>query len=258
MFIVEAKVEKKAPKSPLAEITWLFLKLGSIAFGGPAAHIAMIEEETVKKRGWLTREHFLDLLAATNLVPGPNSTEMAIHLGFERGGWKGLILAGSSFILPAALITLIFAIIYRAYGQIPEVQAALYGIKPAVIAVIFGALWRLGKTAVKDIFRAVVALLVLIAYFKGVNEVLLMFLGGLVGLLWYNRNRISRIKPKIGSSAPMLVFFPFLLLRSLVWVDEPERLAKLGLFFLKVGSILFGGGYLLVTFLQQDLVDRWK
>jgi chromate transporter len=170
-------------------------------------------------------------------------------------------LAGSSFILPAALITLLFAIIYRVYGQIPAVQAAFYGIKPAVIAVILGALWRLSKTAVKDLFRVVVALLVLIAYFKGVNEVLLMFLTGFVGILWYNRNRIgriSRIKPKIGSSAPMLVFFPFLLSRSLVWVDEPERLAKLGLFFLKVGSILFGGGYLLVTFLQQDLVDRWK
>ena len=142
-----SKQKPGASRTSLWELAGLFLKLGTIAFGGPAAHIAMMEDEVVRRRHWLTREKFLDLLGATNLIPGPNSTEMAIHIGYQRAGWAGLIIAGCCFILPAALIVTVFAWAYVRYGSFPETTRVLYGVKPVIIAVVLQALWSLGRTA---------------------------------------------------------------------------------------------------------------
>ena len=150
-------------KKNLKEVAKLFFKLGSIAFGGPAAHIAMMEDEVVKKRKWMSHQHFLDLVGATNLIPGPNSTEMTMHCGHERAGWKGLIVAGASFVFPAVVITMIFAWLYQQYGQLPKVEPFIYGIKPAVIAIILGAVYRLGKKALKNVELGILGALTLIA-----------------------------------------------------------------------------------------------
>jgi chromate transporter len=136
--------------TPVRQLALLFLRLGATAFGGPAAHIAMMEDEVVRRRGWLTREEFLDLLGATNLIPGPNSTELAIHIGHRRGGWPGLLVAGACFILPAALITLALAWIYVRFGTLPQAAGVLYGVKPVIVAVVVQALWGLSRTAVKS------------------------------------------------------------------------------------------------------------
>jgi chromate transporter len=167
----------------LKEIGLLFFKLGCIAFGGPAAHISMMDDEVVTRRKWLSREHFLDLVGATNLIPGPNSTEMTMHIGFERGGWRGLFLAGSAFIIPAATITLILAWLYVQYGELPQVQPLLWGIKPAVLVLIMSALWKLGKKAVKSWQLAVLGVVVFTAVVLGIDEVLALLVGGLLGML---------------------------------------------------------------------------
>jgi chromate transporter len=167
-------------KKELLEIAKLFFKLGSIAFGGPAAHIAMMEDEVVKKRKWMTQEHFLDLVGATNLIPGPNSTEMTMHCGYERAGWKGLFVAGFCFIFPAVVITSIFAWLYQEYGQLPKVEPFIYGIKPAVIAIIIIAAFRLGKKAVKNIELAISGVLTLVACLFGSNEIIALFGYGLL------------------------------------------------------------------------------
>ena len=137
-------------KNELKEVAKLFFKLGCIAFGGPASHIAMMEDEVVKKRQWMTEQHFLDLIGATNLIPGPNSTEMTMHCGYERAGWKGLFIAGFCFIFPAVIITSIFAWMYQEYGQLPNVKPFIYGIKPSVIAIILMAAYKLGKKALRN------------------------------------------------------------------------------------------------------------
>ncbi|MGE5849030.1 MAG: chromate transporter, partial [Candidatus Methylomirabilota bacterium] len=165
------------------EIAKLFLKLGSIGFGGPAAHIAMMEDEVVRKRGWLTREGFLDLVGATNLIPGPNSTEMTIHIGLTRAGWRGLIVAGSCFILPAVVIVLGLAWAYVRFGSLPQAIWLLYGVKPVIIAIVVQALWSLGTTAVRGSLTGVVGAAVIGLSFLGVNEVLLLFAGGFVVML---------------------------------------------------------------------------
>src|SRR5580765_2791124 len=162
----------------LRELAALFLKLGTISFGGPAAHIALMETEVVRKRQWLTRQQFLDLLGAANLIPGPTSTEMAISVGFVRAGWMGLCVTGASFILPAALITAGFAWAYVRFGALTQAVSVLTGIKAAVIAVIAIAIWRLGKTAVKSVDLAVLAGLALVAFFLGVNPIAILFGGG--------------------------------------------------------------------------------
>jgi len=156
----------------------LFLKLGTVAFGGPAAHVAMMEDEVVRRRRWLSHEDFLDLFAATNLIPGPNSTEMAIHIGHKRAGWPGLLVAGICFILPAACIVLALAWVYVRFGKLPEAAGILYGVKPVVIAVVLQALWGLGRTAVKTKFLAVTGIVVVAASFFGINELLLLFVAG--------------------------------------------------------------------------------
>jgi chromate transporter len=232
-----------AAKSDLKELAKLFFKLGCISFGGPAAHIAMMEDEVVKKRKWMTHEHFLDLIGATNLIPGPNSTEMTMHCGHERAGWKGLVIAGSCFIFPAVVITAVFAWLYQQYGQLPNVAPFIYGIKPAVIAIIIMAAYRLGKKAVKNVELAILGIATVIACFLGVNEIAALFGCGLVGLIIYF---IKKSKGTLGS------FIPFLLFQ----VADPIKIGslKILLTFLKVGAILYGSGYVLFAFLDSELV----
>ena len=242
--------------SRIGRLAGLFLKLGVTAFGGPAAHIAMMEEEVVTRRRWLARERFLDLLGATNLIPGPNSTEMAIHIGFVHAGVAGLAVAGISFILPAGLVTLGFAWAYVQFQTVPQAGALLYGIKPAVIAIIFGAVWRLGKTAAKNYALIVLGVLVMLLVLLGLNEIAALLGGGLAGVLWKIRNRWR----KKGSGIPLLLgfaSFPSRIVAIAATTATPSvSLLPLGLFFLKIGCVLFGSGYVLVAFLQGGLVEQ--
>ena len=241
------------------ELARLFLKLGSIGFGGPAAHIAMMEDEVVRKRGWLTREGFLDLVGATNLIPGPNSTEMTIHIGLTRAGWRGLIVAGSCFILPAMVIVLGLAWAYVRFGSLPQAIWLLYGVKPVIIAIVVQALWSLGTTAVKGSLTGVVGAAVIGLSFLGVNEVLLLFAGGFVVML------VMRIREGWGRSGSLGALLGSILLvpssvsaaAATTGATAPVGLVTLTAFFLKVGSILFGSGYVLLAFLRADLVQRW-
>jgi chromate transporter len=242
----------------LGELARLFLKLGCVAFGGPAAHIAMYEDEVVRRRGWMSPEHFLDLVGATNLIPGPNSTEMTMHVGYERAGLAGLVVAGVSFILPAALITAGFAWLYVQFGTLPAAAPFLEGIKPAVVAIILGAVWRLGRTAVKSVRVAAIGVGVFIAVFAGLNEVVALLLGGILGMVWLS------LGGRAGNEAVPLVLplgAPSLKAAGLGAVGAGVGAAvavvplwKLGLFFLKVGAILYGSGYVLIAFLHGDLV----
>ena len=230
----------------LKEVGKLFLKLGTIAFGGPAAHIAMMEDEVVKKRKWMTHEHFLDLVGATNLIPGPNSTEMTMHCGHERAGWKGLVVAGAAFILPAVLITMVFAWLYSKYGQLPQVEPYLYGIKPAVIAIILSALISLGQKALKSTALWVLGILTAAAALLGVNEIVALFGCGFAGLLLYFiRNRATTANG----------FAPLLLLQAPLLAVQSSNF-KIWLSFLKVGALLYGSGYVLFAFLDAELVAK--
>lgn len=233
-------------KAELKDIAKLFLKLGIIGFGGPAAHIAMMQNEVVEKRKWLTEQHFLDLIGATNLIPGPNSTEMAIHIGHEKGGWKGLIIAGLCFILPAVFITGFFAWLYKEYGKLPEVAPFVYGIKPAIIAIILAAIFPLAKKSFKTTELTIIGILVLIASLFNFYEIYLMFGAGFIALLLsYVRNRE---KDTVNSFAP-LTFLPI----SQVAILSATN-AKLFWIFLKIGAILYGSGYVLFAFLDTELV----
>ena len=231
----------------LKEIAKLFLKLGIIGFGGPAAHIAMMHDEVVVKRKWLTEQHFLDLIGATNLIPGPNSTEMAIHIGHEKGGWKGLIIAGLCFILPAVFITGIFAALYKEFGQLPEVQPFIYGIKPAIIAIILSAVYPLAKKSLKSIQLGIIGLVVLIGSLFNLYEIYLMFGAGFLALfLAYFRNK------KLKS---MHSFFPFTFLEIINTGFLSVTNSKLFWIFLKIGAILYGSGYVLFAFIDTELVS---
>jgi chromate transporter len=241
-------------------VAWLFLKLGTTAFGGPAAHVALLEHEVVRRRQWLSHEEFLDLLGATNLIPGPNSTEMAIHIGHRRAGWAGLVVAGCCFIFPAALIVTGFAWIYVQYRQLPQLEGLLYGIKPVVIAIVLQALFGLGRAALKTKTLAAAAVAAATLSFVGVNELIILFSAGslfAIGQEWTRRrhqgahwNLLLGLAPglplasaSVGSTTAAAVSFG-------LW--------PLFLFFFKVGSVLFGSGYVLLAFLRADLVDRWQ
>jgi chromate transporter len=219
------------------------------AFGGPAAHIAMMHNETVKRRGWLSDQQFLDLVGATNLIPGPNSTEMAIHIGFLRAGWPGLIIGGICFITPAMLIVLFLAWVYVRFGATPQVEWLLYGIKPVVIAIIAQALWSLGQKAVKGAATAAVAVIVIILYFMGINEIALLFGGGLIVMLVMNYRRLRRRMAGI--------FIPLSTAGILSYVSIQFSLLQLFLTFLKIGAVLYGSGYVLLAFLRADFVVRF-
>ncbi len=232
----------------------LFLKLGAISFGGPAAHIALIEAEVVGKRQWITRQQFLDMLGAANLIPGPTSTETAINVGYVRAGWPGLCVAGASFIIPAALITGAFAWAYVRFGRLPQAAAILAGIKPAVLAVIASAIWRLGKTAVKDLGLAALGALALAAFFFGLNVVAILLGGGLLGMF---ARRISKLRATAALAVAPL--FPLPSTGTVVLFSSatiPPSLGRIALFFLKVGAVLYGGGYVLLAFLEQGLVRQ--
>lgn len=251
-------------KNSIVELIKLFLKLGTIAFGGPAAHIAMMEEEVVRRRKWITREHFLDLVGATNLIPGPNSTEMAIHIGYIRGGLLGLVVSGLSFILPAVIITCVIAWIYVRFGAIPEVAPFLFGIKPAVISVILVAVIRLGKTAAKNTQLVIIGFAVTLSSLMGINEVLALLCGGVAGIIlhWIKKSESKKVSLWIislfsqlwgifkGSDAKAAVAASAIGAAGIAGVS----LWKLGLFFLKVGSVLYGSGYVLIAFLEGGLV----
>ena len=233
----------------LREVTWSFLKLGATAFGGPAAHIGMFRQEFVGRRRWITDAEFLDLLGATNLIPGPNSTEMAIHIGFLRAGWAGLAAGGLAFTLPAVIIVLGLSWLYVQYGATPQVGWLLYGVKPVVIAIILQALWGLGRKALKDTYTVLLALAMLGLYFGGVNEILLLLAGGLLTMLVRNWSRLHQAGP--GGAA--LLIPPAL---GLVAGVTAFSLPVLFLVFLKIGAILYGSGYVLIAFLRADLVTR--
>jgi chromate transporter len=237
----------------------LFLKLGTIAFGGPAAHIAMMDDEVVRKRGWLTRERFLDLLGATNLIPGPNSTEMAIHLGLLRAGWRGLLVAGVSFIVPAMTITWALAWAYVRYGALPEVRWLLYGMKPVIIAIVVQALWGFAVKAVKGPLTGAVGAVVLVCSFLGWDEVLLLLLSGLAVMFATHLHRKwARIATAATVSGALLGTGSTTAAAALAaGPAAPVSLWSLTGFFLKVGSVLFGSGYVLLAFLRGDLVQRW-
>jgi chromate transporter len=230
-------------RSSLSEIALAFLRLGATAFGGPAAHIAMMEEEFVRRRKWLSREEFLDLLGITNLIPGPNSTEMAIHIGYRQGGWPGLIIAGACFILPAMLLVLGAAWVYVRYGALPAAKGLLWGVAPVILAVVAQALWGMGKTALKRPELWLVGIGSALAAYLGANELLILVAGGLVALLPALRG------------LPGLLPLPFLL--GAAPAEPPRPLGALFGFFLKVGAVLYGSGYVLLAFLEKGLVHDW-
>jgi len=239
------------PHGSVSEVARLFLKLGCTAFGGPAAHIAMMRDEVVGRRRWLDDQQFLDLLGATNLIPGPNSTEMAIHIGYVRAGWRGLVLAGALFILPAMLIVLALAWAYVQYGSLPQATWLLYGIKPVIVAVVLQALWSLSRTAIKGSLTGVVGVLALVLYFAGVNEIALIVLGGLIvlGAQTLSQNTAVRSLGLLAApGTPLLAHF--------LQANDSVTLLRLFTIFLKIGSVLYGSGYVLLAFLRNDLVVR--
>ena len=231
----------------LKEIVKVFTKLGIIGFGGPAAHIAMMREEVVVKRKWMDEQHFLDLLGATNLIPGPNSTEMAIHIGYDKAGWKGLIIAGLCFILPAVLLTGVLAYFYKNYGELPQIQPFIYGIKPAIIAIILGAVFPLAKKSIKSLFLAFIGLIVLVASIFGTNEIILMFGAGFLAYVVFYINTTKR------STLQSFLPLPFLLsIQNTLFTNTNMQLFWI---FLKIGAILYGSGYVLFAFLDTELVQ---
>ena len=239
----------------LIDLAKLFLRLGLTAFGGPAAHIAMMRHEVVERRQWLTDKDFLDLLAATNLIPGPNSTEMAIHLGYKHGGKAGLIVAGACFILPASLIVAAIAWTYKQYGDTPQLDWLMYGIGPVVIAIIVQALFKLGRSAITQIPHALLGTAVLVLALNGTNELLLLMIGAIIGLLMTTGRWIGMTAMLTSLATATQAIY---LSAQVVTAEAvPFTLTRLTLFFAKVGSILFGSGYVLVAFLRADLTERW-
>lgn len=250
--------QEAAPTSQatLAQLALVFLRLGTTAFGGPAAHIAMMEDEFVKRHRWLSQEAFLDLLGAANLIPGPSSTELAIYIGYRQRGWPGLIVSGCSFIIPAATIVMTIAWAYVRFGSLPQISAILYGVKPIIIGIVVQALWRLGRTALKTKLLMVIGLLAIILNFYGVNILIVLFGAGIFLGIW----QAIIEKPHRGK-AIMLPYYKFIdwspNLSMLIGSMTEFSQWKLFLFFLKVGSVLFGSGYVLLAFLRADLVEHW-
>ena len=231
---------------PLGELALFFLRLGTTAFGGPAAHIAIMEDELVRRRHWLSRERFLDLLGASNLIPGPSSSEVAIHIGYLCAGWRGLLIAGSCFILPAALMVTGLGWLYVRFGELPAIANVLYGIKPVVIAVVLQALWSLGRTAVKTTFLGFVAVVCLLLSVFGLHPLLLLLLAGGIACL-----------PALRTSRVSLSALPLLTIGSgMLTTSASFSLLSLFLIFLKLGATVFGSGYVLLAFLRTDLVTH--
>ena len=253
----------------LRELAWVFLKLGTVGFGGPAAHISMMEDEVVRRREWLRRDEFLDLVGATNLIPGPNSTELAISIGRLRAGVPGLLLAGACFILPAAVIVTFCGWFYRRFGELPQAEGILHGVKPVIIAVVAQAIWGLSRSALKSNGLIVLALGASGLSLSGVHELWLLFGGGLVAALARRfATKQSSTMPIFGLAAPDVQAEAALpmVMSSAGWSAAitaatasatPFGLWPMFWFFVKVGSVLYGSGYVLLAFLRADLVDRW-
>lgn len=226
----------------LVELVRMFVRLGVTAFGGPAAHIAMMHREVVVQREWMTDQQFVDLIGATNLVPGPNSTEMTMHVGNHRAGWRGLLIAGTSFIVPAAIIVGAFAALYVEYGSTPTGMGILYGVTPVITSVVGVALFGLGKKVMTSVFPIAVALAVAGLYLAGVDELLLLFGGGVV---------FFGVRTATSASGSGLVLLPLLQLGGESSIEFPRLLWL----FLKIGSVLYGSGYVLLAFLHGDFVE---
>jgi chromate transporter len=238
----------------LKEVALVFLKLGTVAFGGPAAHIAMMEDEFVTRRRWLTREQFLDRLGAANLIPGPSSTEMAIFIGYEKRGWPGLLVAGCTFILPAAIMVGAIASAYVRYGTLPQVNGVLYALKPVVIAVVIQAFWKLARTAMKSIWLGIVGSVAALLYVLRVHEVLLLAIAAALAgapMLYQKLPHLRKMTVAV-LTPPKLAH----LLGAAGAVAIPVGLWRLFLVFAKIGAVLFGSGYVLLAFLRADLVGR--
>jgi len=244
-------MKSETPLQRLKEVALLFLKIGALSFGGPAVYIAIMHRETVHKRHWLDDQAFLDLVGATNLIPGPNATEMAIHLGLRRAGWRGFGSAGILFILPGVLATMVLAWAYVRYGTLSQAQWVLYGVKPVVIAIVIQALWSLGKTAVKSVLTALVGIAILVLYLFGLNELLLLFVGAAVTLIFYAA-RHARWKGTTAVIALPLLKVPLAATVNIVSFSQ----LTLFLSFLKIGSVLYGSGYVLLAFLRSEFVTR--
>lgn len=240
-----------AARTPLPDVARLFLRLGLVSFGGPAAHVALMEEEVVRRRRWLTRGAFLDLLGAAHLMPGPNSTELAIHIGFVRAGWPGLAVAGVCFILPAALIVGVLAWVYVRYGALPAVAGILAGVKPVVIAVVAHAILQLGRGVLTSRTTIFVGAACAIAALFGMHELAIL---AAAGTLTWAIDSTRRTIGDAGGGGPRAIAFP--LLAGAAGASLSFSLGALFLVFLKIGSVLFGSGYVLLAFLRNDLVVR--
>jgi chromate transporter len=242
--------------SSLKEVARVFLRLGIVAFGGPAVHIAMMEDEVVRRRHWITRAEFMDLLGATNLIPGPNSTEMAIHLGRERAGWRGLVIAGLCFIVPASVITGVLAVAYVRFGARPQAEGLLYGVKPVIIAVVLQALFSLGRTAVKTSALAALGLGAIIASAAGMSEIVVLLLSGIAAIA-IERTVNANAQPNASLLGLSVSVSDATIGGAAVGgIATAVTLSAVFGFFLKVGAILFGSGYVLLAFLRADLVEH--
>jgi len=248
-------------KASLKALALFFLRLGTTAFGGPAAHIAMMEDELVRRRRWVAREKFLDLLGAANLIPGLSSTELAIFIGYLCQGWGGLLLGGLCFILPAMIIVIGFAWAYVQFGSLPQVTWLFYGVKPVVIAIVLQAMWQLGRTAIKNQYLGALAIAGIILNLMGINILVILFGIGMVSGIWQglsqdrSRNWLPLLIMLTAAGGFLLAAYFATGLYSTGKV--PFGWLPLFLFFVKVGSIVFGSGYVLLAFLQADLVNHW-
>lgn len=249
-FAIEAKGLTKRSER-LREVALLFLKLGALSFGGPAVYVALMHHETVHRHRWIDEQRFLDLVGTTNLIPGPNATEMAIHLGLIRAGWRGLIAAGTLFNLPGMAATLLVAWAYVTYGSIPEVGWVLYAVKPVVIGIVIEALWSLGRKGIKGPSTAAVGVGIAALYLLGFNEIALLFGGAAVVLLVYSGRRLMKHGLFAVVSVPALFEISSTTLNAAV---VPFSQTALLLSFLKIGSVLFGSGYVLLAFLRSEFV----
>ena len=249
------------------ELIGLFARLGVVAFGGPVAHIAMMDREVVERRRWVDRQHFLDLMAATNLLPGPNSTQMTMHVGYVQKGDRGLLAAGTAFILPAALVTLALSWAWVRFRDLPVVDAAFAGIQPVVLAIIAMAIVTLAPRAADDLRTRLILVGALAASFLGVDELVVIAAGALLGWLSYRSWRRLRdgLRDLRRSTPPATGLLPLLVVGLAPWTlaasagaasDDPGRIWQLWWWFLRFGVTLFGSGYLLVAYLQTSLVDR--
>lgn len=237
-------MESGSRSGKLKEIALLFLKLGTVSFGGPAAHIAIMEKEVVNKRQWLTSSNFIELMAITNLIPGPNSTQMAFQCGYRRAGAAGLLVAGICFILPAAVITCIIAYFYKAYGSLPAIAPIFQGIQPVVVAIIFDAVIKFGKKTLINWKLTLIGLATVVCSLYGISSIVLLFAAG--GLY---------VVTALGMKRNLSSLFPLLLAQSPALLPS-YSVTKLFFLFLKTGSILFGGGMVLFAYMNGDLVDH--